>query len=302
MIGLVKKLLRTQNNVVGINKRNLGYVFPNNPRKHYGLANDKAQCKSILIANHIPTPETYLIIENMWDLKVQMKALNNLDSFVVKPAEGSGGGGILILFKTKQLNCWTTHSGGLVTADQLEYHLASILYGAYSHGGNDKAIIEFCLTPHPFFEQIYKGGIPDFRIIVYKQKALMAMLRVPTERSGGKANLHQGAMGIGVDMDKGVLTNGYYRNQFIEEHPDSLYKFRDVVIPNFNDCIDISIETSKLFPLDYLGVDVIYDKFQGPMVIEINARPGLQIQNVNKEGINQCIKRLKLESDVETIK
>lgn len=292
MINFMKSLLGMDKRVVGINNRNLGYVYPNNPREHYKLANDKALCKSILEKNNIPTPKTYMVIEDMWTLKERMEKLDELDSFVVKPAEGSGGGGIILLFKHQNYMTWQTHDGKIFTESQLEYHLASILYGAFSHGGKDKAIIEFCLRPHDFFTQIYDSGIPDFRVIVYQQKAIMGMLRVPTKESDGKANLHQGAMGIGVDMETGRLTNGYHKNKFIETHPDSGFAFRGEKIPNWEECIQISEETSKLFPLNYLGVDIIYDRELGPLVIEINARPGLQIQNVNKIGINQVIDRI----------
>jgi len=35
----------------------------------------------------------------------------------------------------------------------------------------------------------------------------MAMLRLPTKESGGKANLQQGAIGLGIDMASGVTTS-----------------------------------------------------------------------------------------------
>ncbi|HBZ98517.1 MAG TPA: alpha-L-glutamate ligase-like protein, partial [Pseudomonas sp.] len=40
--------------------------------------------------------------------------------------------------------------------------------------------------------------VPDIRIIVLMGYPIMAMLRLPTRQSGGKANLHQGAIGVGV--------------------------------------------------------------------------------------------------------
>lgn len=278
-----------ENKVVGINKRNIGLVYPNNPRKFFRMANDKALAKNIMEANGVPTPKTYMIIEDMRKLDDQLDALNELESFVVKPSQGSGGGGILILFKGLYPNSWRTAGGDSITREELEYHLASIIYGVYTHDSSDKAIIEFCLTPHPFFKKIYSSGIPDLRIIVHKGKAEMGMLRVPTEASDGKANLHQGAMGIGVNMEGGFLTEGFYKNEFVSIHPDTGFEFVGEPIPQWKECLAIAEETSKYFPLNYLGVDIIYDEKLGPLVIEINARPGLQIQNVNKRSLNHLL-------------
>lgn len=37
--------------------------------------------------------------------------------------------------------------------------------------------------------------------------------------------------------------------------------------------------------LNYLGVDVVLDEERGPLVMEVNARPGLEIQNVSGFGL-----------------
>ncbi len=288
MKNLFQKLLSADNYLIGINQRNLGYIYPNNPRKYFPLANDKVQSKLIIEDNGLPVPETYSIINDLWEIKNKLELISQYDEIVIKPANGSGGNGILILFR-KAHGLWQTHSGHIYNKGKLSSHIASILYGVYSIRDKDKAIIEYCLKPHPFLTQIYNNGIPDFRIIVYKEVPLMAMLRVPTRKSGGKANLHQGAMGIGIDMEEGVLTEGFYKNKYIHSHPDSDYCFIGQKIPDWSKVLEISIGVSKLFPLKYLGIDIILDKLRGPMVIEINARPGLQIQNINKTGLREII-------------
>ncbi|MEN8137262.1 MAG: sugar-transfer associated ATP-grasp domain-containing protein [Bacteroidota bacterium] len=285
---LLKKILNASEYLVGINQRNLEYVYPNNPRKHFPLANDKVLAKSILEKNGVPVPVTYAVVNELWEISTILEQILIQKEIVIKPANGSGGGGILILFQ-KDEGVWTTHSGEVYKKNKLYHHLASILYGVYSSGDKDKAIIEYCLTPHPFLTGIYDKGIPDFRIILLKGIPLMAMLRVPTNKSGGKANLHQGAIGIGVDMDRGIVTQGFYKNKYVDYHPDSGNYFAGKVIPDWSKTLEISIETSKLFPLDYLGVDIILDRYSGPMVIEVNARPGLQIQNINKIGLKESV-------------
>lgn len=290
MIQFLKKALRAGDSIVGMNNRNIGFVYPNNPRKYYPYANDKALTKQVLEENKIPTPTTFAIISNMWEVKEKVKEIEQYEAIVIKPAHGSGGGGILIL--SNQNGVWIDPSGEVFKFDQVVHHVASILYGVFSLGNSDKAIVEYCLTPHPFFTEIYKKGIPDFRILMYKKQAIMSMLRVPTKRSGGKANLHQGALGIGVDMKKGCLTQGMYNNKYIDHHPDNGALFAGKALPDWDKTLQIACDTSLIFPLDYLGIDIIYDQDLGPLVIEINARPGLQIQNVNKAGIIDEINKL----------
>ena len=41
----------------------------------------------------------------------------------------------------------------------------------------------------------------------------MAMLRLPTKASGGRANLHQGAIGAGVDLVTGVTHHAVLKNR-----------------------------------------------------------------------------------------
>lgn len=292
MIQFLKKALRAGDSIVGMNNRNLGFVYPNNPRKYYPYANDKALTKQVLEENNIPTPTTFAVISNMWEVKEKVRQLEQYEAIVIKPAHGSGGGGILILNNKNDI--WYDPSGDEYNFDQVVHHVASILYGVFSLGNSDKAIVEYCLTPHPFFTEIYKKGIPDFRILMYKKQAIMAMLRVPTKSSGGKANLHQGALGIGVDMKNGCLTQGMYNNKYIDHHPDNGVLFTGKGLPDWDKTLQIACDTSLIFPLDYLGIDIIYDQDLGPLVIEINARPGLQIQNVNKTGIIDEINKLNI--------
>ncbi len=293
-MGWLDKLKYAQENVVGMNERNLSFVYPNNQRKHYPLADDKVLCKEVLHENNIACADTYMIIRSMGNLEAQLTELDKHHKMAVKPAKGSGGGGILILERTGYLE-WKTPGGRKIDFDMLRTHLANILFGVYSFGTGDKAIIEYCIEPHPFFLKIYKNGVPDFRIIMYKNVPVLAMVRIPTDMSGGKGNLHLGAIGVGVDMETGLLTEGYYNDTYVSEHPDSNVRFVDEQIPNWKETLALSIQTSKAFPLEYLGIDIVYDEELGPMVMEINVRPGLQIQNVNKVGLNTVVNKLKEE-------
>jgi alpha-L-glutamate ligase-like protein len=276
-------MLKAQEHIMGINRRNIEYIYRLNPRREFRLADDKALSKSLMESNRVPVPSTFATIEHLWEMDDLLNSLEGLDQFVIKPSMGSGGNGILICAKNGR--GWNTPDGKIYDRERIKMHLASILYGAYSHDHADKAIVEERLVPHPFFSQIYHAGIPDVRIIVHRDVPVMAMLRVPTHRSKGKANLHQGALGIGIDLNTGELGEGMYKHKQIQTHPDSGVRFKGMRIPEWEDFVAISKQAAKLVPLKYLGVDLIMDEQRGPLVIEINARPGLQIQNSNRLGL-----------------
>ena len=53
-----------------------------------------------------------------------------------------------------------------------------------------------------------------------------------------------------------------------------------------------SEKISRQSPLGYLGVDLVVDAKLGPQVLEINVRPGLEIQNVNAMGLRLVLPAL----------
>lgn len=277
--------------VMGINERNLSMVYPNNPRKYFPYADDKVLTKEVLHEADIPCAKTYAVIRSMGELEEKVDELLHLEKMAIKPSKGSGGGGIWILFKAGEKK-WTTPSGREVSYEMLKMHLANIIFGVYSLNGTDKAIVEYCLEPHEFFNQIYPNGVPDFRIIVYKDQLLLGMVRIPTDKSGGKANLHQGAIGVGIDMEKGEMTNVFDGEKYFDCHPDTQKRITGLPIPRWDEAMDIALKTSKAFPLDYLGVDIVFDNELGPLVMEINVRPGLGIQLANKKGLKPIIQEI----------
>src|SRR5690606_28440359 len=49
--------------------------------------------------------------------------------------------------------------------------------------------------------------------------------------------------------------------------------------------LDISSRCYELTGLGYIGVDIVLDRDLGPLVLELNARPGLAIQIANGQGL-----------------
>ena len=274
--------------VIGLNERNVKLIYPNNPKKYYPLADDKVLTKKVLHQYNIPCAETYAVIESNSNIKKAWERCKQYDKLAIKPAMGCGGGGIKILKKDRKGN-WMS-SGKPITERQILQHMAAIIMGFFSLGSHDSVLVEECIEPHPFFHKIYPQGVPDFRIITLHQIPVMGMLRMPTDKSDGKANLHQNGVGIGVDMVHGRLTEVYDGKRYYDHHPNSTFLVNGAAIPYWEDILGITVATAKAFPLNYLGVDIVIDKHKGPQIMEINVRPGLGIQLVNKTGLKAAIK------------
>lgn len=278
---MTKILGNTKHNVLGINERNIQWIYPNNQRKHYELADDKVLTKDILEKHNIPTAKKIQVIESVGEIEAKLKELN-FPACAIKPAKGRGGGGILIL--DHGTDSWMK-SGKPYSIEKIHRHVANIVFGVFSFGAEDKVLIEEKIVPHQAFLDIYPEGVADLRLIYENGRLVMAMMRVPTEKSDGRANLHQGAVGIGVDLETGYLTTGYDGKNVISKHPDSGLPFADIKIPFWEETLAIGKATFDAYPLNFLGVDVAFDQEKGPMILEVNVRPGLQIQNANQKGM-----------------
>lgn len=283
IFGLARKL--SDAGVMGINKRNCDYTLVYNPRKYYPLVDDKLRTKQLAIDAGIAVPELYGVIEIEHQIRELPEFLKKYSDFVVKPAQGTGGEGIEIIVGRIK-NLYRKPSGRHMTEAELQHHVSNILNGLFSLGGHeDKAIIEYRVKFDPVFDSISYQGVPDIRIIVFMGFPVMAMLRLPTHMSGGKANLHKGAIGVGIDISNGRTLNAVWKNEVIIEHPDTRNPVTGFEIPKWDELLMIAAKCYGLTGLGYMGVDIVLDRLKGPLVLEMNARPGLNIQIANHMGL-----------------
>ena len=280
----INKRLR-QRGVLSINRRNSDFVLRYNQRKHFPLVDDKIQTKQLAIQAGIAVPALYGVIESEHDILSLDKILAPYEDFVIKPAQGSGGDGIIV-FTGRALGKYRQINGKMYTTQELSYHISCMLSGAFSLGGHpDCAMIERRVIVDPVFSQVSFEGVPDLRIITLLGYPAMAMVRLPTRLSGGKANLHQGAIGVGIDLATGLTVGGVSHNDTIDFHPDTLNSIVGIKVPYWDKILDIAARCYELTHLGYMGVDIVLDKDQGPLLLELNARPGLNIQIANREGV-----------------
>lgn len=278
------KALR-QRGVMGINQRNGDYVLMYNDRRLYPLVDDKIRTKELALAAGIRVPDVYGIIDTEQGIRTLERIVETHGDFVIKPSQGAGGDGIMVISDRFE-GFYRSSSGRMVSPEELEFHISGIISGIYSLGGHrDRALIEYRVRSTDLFDRISIGGVPDVRIIVLKGYPVAAMLRLPTRQSDGKANLHQGAIGVGVDIASGVTLSGTWHNLKIDRHPDTAHLVAGVQIPDWQECLDLAARCYDLTGLGYLGVDLVMDKHKGPMMLELNARPGLNIQIAIDDGL-----------------
>lgn len=279
--------------VLGMNRRNVEYVQARNARRDFPLANDKLRTKEVLAAAGCAVSPTLATVSSFAELSQLRQLLAGVDSFVIKPARGSGGRGILVIAR-RAGNDFVTASGRLLRQDDLRRHIADVIFGVYSLDRADVALVEPRLIPAPFFAALYPDGLSDLRVITVDQRPVMAMLRVPTRASEGRANLHQGAIGLGVDLESGVIHRAWFRGRCVPTHPDTSEPLVGVQVPQWQALLTTAVKAAMALPLGYLGIDVVVDRERGPIVLEVNARPGLEIQNVNGIALGRRFAELRI--------
>jgi len=268
-----------------MNQRNASYILPHNPRQYFARVDDKLLTKQICEQAGIPVPHTLAVLERQGDVRRIAGILGDRAEFVVKPTQGSGGRGILVI-AGRTAGGWITSAGEEIRQADMQYHLSAILAGLYSLGGRpDRAVIEERLTRHGALAHVTVGGTPDIRVVVYRNVPAMAMVRLPTVASRGLANLHQGAVAAGIDLSSGRTTGGVCRSRIVDTHPDTHQPIAGIVIPGWQELLAASVRLATRLELGYVGIDFVLDENRGPIVLEANARPGLAIQIANRRGL-----------------
>jgi alpha-L-glutamate ligase-like protein len=273
--------------VLGINSRNADYIMRCNPRSFFPRVDNKMLTKKLAEDHHIPTPPLYYVVENHGDITGLQEVLSGHNEFVVKPARGSGGSGI-VLIKDRMERGYITQSGEVISFENFSHHVSEILSGIFSLSGlEDSAIVEALIHPDPVFAAVTFLGVPDVRIVVYLGVPVMAMVRLPTKASDGKANLHRGAIGAGIELAAGITISAVHLSRVITHHPDTANPVSGIQVPYWEKMLWMAAETFEITGLGYLGVDLVIDKDRGPLLLELNARPGLAIQLANGKGLRK---------------
>jgi len=298
--------------ILGLNLRNITFIRRLNPNKYKKYADDKLLTKRVLGKKKIKTPELYKIIRSKEQISyINWGALPK--SFVIKPNRGTHGSGIIVFYGKKKGKLeWIMPNMETMNVEAIKQHIGDIIDGKYSiDGKQDVAFFEERVSNHQVLRPYAYRGIPDIRVIVYNSFPIMAELRLPTRESRGTANLHAGGIGVGIDIGSGVTTTAIHRKGFdligdrydlIEETLDEpRMTLRGIKIPYWEKVLELSVRSQQISKLGLVGVDVVIDKEKGPMILELNARPGLAIQLANQEGLLERITQVQRFKKSKTV-
>ena len=278
--------------VLGINRRNLEYVYLMNQREHFLMADDKVMAKDAMEAAGLPVPRSLAVVRYRSQMQNAIETMHRAPGFAIKPSRSFGGQGLLIV--RERDGRWERPSGAAVTEEDISFHLATILAGMYALSTeSDAAIVEELIVDAPVLTALHGGcGVADVRVIVVKGSPAMAMLRLPCADSEGAANLHAGGIGVGVDLASGVTTSAIQNRKPIKKHPDTGVALAGTRLPHWDEILGFTRNINDLFQMDYIGVDIVLDAHRGPLILEVNVRPGLDIQLANQAGLRPVLETL----------
>lgn len=286
---MIQKLRTLSRFVLGINRRNQELLSRYNPRALFQIVDHKLKTKAALAAIGVPIVETFAVYRSQHEIRRFAAESRAWREFVIKPAQGAGGEGVMIVTDRRD-DAFQISGDRWTPLAHLESHVSDILGGAFSLNQRyDEALIERRIHAHPSLAQLSFHGLPDLRILVFRGVPLMAMLRLATRASKGRANLHVGGIGVGIDLLTGRTISAIAGKRVIDRHPETDRPLLAVQIPHWHETLLIATQCADAVALGFLGVDVAIDEHLGPCVLELNARPGLTIQLVNGQGLRPLI-------------
>lgn len=296
----LRRSLGTKNagNILTMRVRNREFISRYNPASVMA-AFDKGNMKKTLHGLSIPTPATYLIAKDESDFQELRTLLETQDTFAIKPIDGSGGRDVLaVRGRDEETGDFLTNRGPL-TADEIVAHTRNICVGGVSdYGARREALVEGFITPDGMLANRITDGVPDLRVITLLGFPVMSMVRLPTEESNGTANIHTGAVAVAIDITTGEASGGYQqtRDEFIDSHPDSGADL-EFGVPDWENVLTMASQAAISSGLGFTGVDIVFDEDNGPMVLEVNRRPGLGIQNANMDGLLGRLRYVEAHGD-----
>lgn len=278
--------------LLGQNSRNLDYIKSNNFTLARKLADSKLQTKEFLKSHHIAAPSTLAIFKKHEHVTTEIVTALE-PPFVVKPNNWYGGKGILVIESKNTVGNFVTNSGKIYTIRELKEHFHYIIDGFFAISWvRDTVVIEKKITLTKEIELLGKFGLPDLRVICYNMVPVMAMMRIPTQESWGKANLHGGACGVGIDIGTWKLTYITKGSKIVKSIP-WIWDIRGIVLPEWDNILSLAVKVQQVTKIGYLGCDIVLDEDDGPLLLEMNIRAWLEVQVANLAPLKSRLKRVE---------
>lgn len=274
------------------NARNLDYIREYNTKFAKRLADSKLKTKDFLKAKWVSIPETLFVFKKHEELSLEI--FDNLEApFVVKPNGGFWGKWILIFNKKDASWNYITNTNKVYNKKELLDHFSDILDWFYSLSWNrDKVVVEKKIELWEEIELLWKYWLPDIRVITFNMVPIMAMLRVPTAESHGKANLHAWACWVWIDIWTWKLTYITKHSKIVKSVP-GIWDVRGIEIPDWDKILTLAVKVQQITNIWYLGCDIVLDKKDGPLLLEMNIRPWLEVQVANMSPLKDRLERVE---------
>src|SRR5690349_16326010 len=159
--------------ILGINRRNAACIQDHNPRALFPVVDDKLRMRDLCERIGVPSPKIYAVVTYNAQLRRLPELLGQHGDFVVKPNHGSAGRGVLVVVG-RDGAAYLRHNGERLPLEPLRQHLSDILSGMYSLAGRpDQAIVQQRVRLHPAFAPYSYKGIPDIRVVLYRNRPAM---------------------------------------------------------------------------------------------------------------------------------
>jgi hypothetical protein len=211
----------------------------------------------------------------------QVFTVNNLEGLFFRPPSEYGGKGVFKLTRTGLKN-------------ELDVRFDSLINGYYVH----TKIIE----QHKEINKIHDKSVNTLRIIsLITSENHPEIISVFMRFGVGDSvidNASSGGFFVGVNIDEGTLKDtGHYLSQYggakIKKHPDSGFIFEGFKVPYFKEACEEVLKGIMVIPNRFIGWDVAITP-NGPIIVEANSSPHLQISNIVNGGLlkNPHIKKL----------
>ena len=112
--------------VLGMNRRNYEIIAKSNKRRLYPLVDDKVQTKKLADSVGINTPHLIGVVEVQNEVDSFLRLVEGYKEFVIKPAHGSGGKGVLVI-KEYTPERFVTASEKVLTYHEVYPHISKYL-------------------------------------------------------------------------------------------------------------------------------------------------------------------------------
>ena len=277
--------------ILGINRRNAAYTLAVNDRARYPLVDDKLETKRLCREAGIPVPELLAVASVHHETRGLAERLRAFPAFVVKPARGAMGNGILVLEWRKEA-LFRGHRR--FAEEDLAYHAGRHRVGPLlarrrpGRGDGGGAIVDRPLVRRPGRGR--RAGHPRDRLPRRSDHGDGAGF--PRSPPGAERTSTRAPSGPGVDLGQGTLRRGIHEGRTVERSPDTGAEIAGFTLPHFDAVLECAVRATDTTGLQYVGADVVVDARKGPVVLELNARPGLAIQLANAAGLRPRLDRV----------